>query len=61
MDVARQVFDEMPEWLNGMWTMWLLNNMHSFMVYSLNRLDYEVVDVLFDNRRTILLVDYPSY
>jgi len=46
--------------LNGMWTMWLLN-MHSFVVYSLNRLDYEVVDVLFDNRRTILLVDYPSY
>jgi len=33
--------------LNGMW----LLNMPSFVVYSLNRLDYEVVDVSFDNRR----------
>ena len=35
------------KYLNGMW----LLNMPSFVVYSLNRLDYEVIDVLFDNRR----------
>jgi len=47
--------------LNGMW----LLNMHSFVVFSLNRLDYEVVDdlmfcLIIEEGYDSLISDYPS-
>ena len=47
--------------LNGMW----LLNMHSCVVYSLNRLDYEVVDdlmfrLIIEEGYDSLISDYPS-